>query len=245
MAQLEDPDVRSTLELARQLYVAVIAPAGPHVTPELYAVADGRLWFWTAHTTVKAKVLADDDRVAGVVLSPERAVVLHGRAERFDPKDLRAVPRALRQPRAIGEATLRFGLRNAADLGAFATDYARGRLGRSIPPRRVLVGIRPEAVEVVDVPRGRLAVLAWATDAGVRAAPCALDEDDTHVDATVDLAPNTPVAVVVDDYVAPGPAAKEGTLLRGTGSPTDDGRIVLDAERITDWRGVATATTKR
>lgn len=80
MDHLAEPAARSILEQGRHLYVAVAAPAGPHVTPELYSVADGRVWFWSAHSTVKAKVLADDMRAAAVVSANGRSVVMTGHA---------------------------------------------------------------------------------------------------------------------------------------------------------------------
>jgi len=255
MSGISDPTVRSILELGKQVYVAVAAPAGPHVTPELYSVADGRLWFWTAHTTVKAKTLAEDQRIGAVVVGRGRSVVLHGRAERFDPKDLASLPRAIRQPRAIGRAAVRFGLRNAADLGAFATDFVSGRLGRSLPPRRVLFGIHVDEAHVVDGPPSggaEDAVIAWETDGGPRAFPCRVERGErklwlrTELPGIAALPSPARVGVVLDDYVAPGPAAKRGTLLRGTATldPTD-GSVDLVPERTTAWQGVATATRKR
>jgi hypothetical protein len=254
MSGIDDPTVRSILEAGRQVYVAVAAPAGPHVTPELYSVADGRLWFWTAHTTVKAKTLVDDPRIGAVVPGRGRSVVLHGTAERFDPKDLAALPRAIRQPRAIGRAAVRFGLRNAADLGAFATDFVSGRLGRSLPPRRVLFGIRPDEAHVVDgAPPGGVedAVVAWETDDGPRAFPCRMERGErrfflrTELPGIDALPSPARVGVVLDDYVAPGPAAKRGTLLRGQATLNADGCVDLVPERTTAWQGVATATRRR
>jgi hypothetical protein len=267
---LSEPAVRSVLERGRQAYVAVASPAGPHVTPELYSVADGRLWFWSAATTVKVQVLGDDRRVAATVRAGSRSVVLTGKARTFDPKDLRALPRALREPRAIGAAAVRFGLRNAADLGAFAADFARGRLGRRLPPRRVLVGVKPTRVAVLDggaivlalgawadaapaaseaVGAGnRDAVVAWETAEGPVALPGRADPEEhaawlpPAAVALADLPSPARVGVVVDDYVAPGPAAKEGTLLRGTGTLHPDGRVDVEPDRTTDWQGVASRT---
>lgn len=272
MDHLAEPAARSILEQGRHLYVAVAAPAGPHVTPELYSVADGRVWFWSAHSTVKAKVLADDMRAAAVVSANGRSVVMTGHAERIDVRDLRTLPRALRDPRAIGMATMRFGLRNAADLGAFATDFVSGRLGRSIPPRRVLFGMKPSRLAVVDngrvlfglgdwaepapsseepvVEGHRAAVLAWETDRGPVALPGRVDLAKHRAwlpPGLVELAGLPSPArtgVVVDDYVAPGPAAKEGTLLRGTGTLGPSGRVDIVPERETDWSGVASRTKK-
>lgn len=273
MDHLAEPAARSVLEQGRHVYVAVAAPAGPHVTPELYSVSDGRVWFWSAHDTVKAKVLAADSRAAAVVSSNGRTVIMTGHVQRFDPKDVRALPRALKDPVALGRATVRFGLRNAADLGAFATDFVSGRLGRSLPPRRVLLGLKPSRLAVVDngrvlfalgdwgnpapeatepVTQGhREAVLAWETDAGPVALPGRVDLAEHRawvapaLRELADLPSPARAAVVVDDYVAPGPAAKEGTLLRGTGTLHEGGRVEIEPERTTDWSGVHTSTRKR
>lgn len=254
------------------MYVAVVGPAGPHVTPELYAVADGRVWFWSAANTVKVATLNRDPRAAATVSVDGRSVLLTGHVERFDPCDLKALPGALRDPVALGRATMRFGLRNAADLGAFAGDLVRGRLGRSLPPRRVLLGLMPSRSALVDNGRvlhavgdwpepgprhgapptdgHRAGVLAWETPDGCVALPARIDLADHEAwvaPALVTLAglPSTArVGVVVDDYVAAGPAAKEGTLLRGTGTLGSDGHVTIELERRTDWRGVATKTTK-
>src|SRR5687768_11775576 len=107
MDLLAEPAARSVLEQGRHLYVAVAAPAGPHVTPELYAIADGRVWFWSAADTVKAKVLGDDRRASATVSANGRDVVLSGVVERFDPRDVKGLPRALRDPLALGRATVR------------------------------------------------------------------------------------------------------------------------------------------
>jgi hypothetical protein len=51
--------------------------------------------------------------------------------------------------------------------------------------------------------------------------------------------------LVVDDYSAPGPAAKRGALMRGTVRVRLDGalaRIVVDADRQTTWDGADTVT---
>lgn len=273
MDLLAEPAARSIVEQGRHLYVAVAAPAGPHVTPELYSAADGRLWFWSAHDTVKAKVLREHPGASALVRTGDRSVIVAGRVEGFDPRDVAALPRALRDPLAVGRATVRFGLRNAADLGAFASDFARGRLGRSLPPRRILFGLRPTRLAVVDagkvllalgdwahaapadgppVTRGdEAAVLAWETEDGPLALPGRLEAGGTTawlptaLAGVAGLPSPARVGVVVDDYVAPGPAAKEGRLLRGTGTIGEGGRVDLVAERETEWKGVDASTTKR
>jgi hypothetical protein len=260
---------RSVLEEGRHLYVAVVTPAGPHVTPELYAVAGGRVWFWSAADTLKVKSLRRDPRASAIVSVDGRSVLLTGSVEQFDPRDVKALPRALRDPIALGRATMRFGLRNAADLSAFAGDLARGRLGRSLPPRRVLLGVTPSRSAIVDngrvlhalghwpmtgscdgaaPPTGlRAGVLAWEIPDGCVALPARIDlaaHEAWVAPSLVTLAglpSRARVAAVVDDYVAPGPAAKEGTLLRGTAT-VDGGHVTIELERRTEWKGVATKT---
>jgi hypothetical protein len=61
------------------------------------------------------------------------------------------------------------------------------------------------------------------------------------------VATGTDVAgcLVVDDYNAPGPAAKRGALLRGAARIEIDGavaRVRLDADRETTWDGADTHT---
>jgi hypothetical protein len=272
---LADPIVRDVLHRGRQLYVAVTTQAGPHVTPELYAVGDDRLWFWTAHDTLKAKVLGDGE-VAGVLVRVgDRVVLASGPTQRIDLRSPGSVPSALGDLARAGRATVDFGLRNAADLGAFASDFVKGRLGRSVPPRRVLIALAPERVALLDA--GRVleswgaweavaavgtwalagdegAVVAWHSAAGPLALPARAQADGRTAwlpSAVVALA-GPPVddgaAIVVDRYVAPGPAAKEGLLVRGRATLTDEGdkvRLDVDPERETAWSGVVTKTTKR
>ena len=53
------------------------------------------------------------------------------------------------------------------------------------------------------------------------------------------------LSVVVDDYSAPGPAAKQGTLVRGRGRlrPDGSGFVTVDPDRSVEWDGVDTTAT--
>ena len=52
-----------------------------------------------------------------------------------------------------------------------------------------------------------------------------------------------PLGLVVDEYVAPGPAAKRGTLLRGQGRRNGTrGCIEVRVDREVNWNGVRTAS---
>ena len=69
-----------------------------------------------------------------------------------------------------------------------------------------------------------------------------------HVPAGLGVGEATaPACLAVDDYVAPGPAAKTCLLRRGSGTPSRDGdvvRIDLDVERDTTWDGAETRTER-
>jgi hypothetical protein len=59
----------------------------------------------------------------------------------------------------------------------------------------------------------------------------------------LDLGATVPLAFVGDEYRAPGPAAKQGLLVRGTGRRTDrPGTIHVDAHAVVAWDGVDTET---
>src|SRR3954453_19293905 len=108
-------EVESTLAVGRQAHVAVSSPRGPHVTPELYAWSDGRLWFWFATSTLKSRVLAERPEAAALVSAEGRSVLLQGRVDVVDvrrPATLLSGPRrGLRISRGLGA----YLLRNAAD----------------------------------------------------------------------------------------------------------------------------------
>ena len=117
---------------------------------------------------------------------------------------------------------------------------------------------RVEAPDVVPgLPGARDAAIAWQHDDGVIVLPGRLESAS---DLAVAHAPavlaqlagvesgESAVAVVSDDYRAPGPAAKSGSMLRGRGTLSFDGaiaRIQLAVERETSWDGAATRTEER
>ena len=243
-----EPDIESVLREGREAHIAVVSPEGPHVTPELYAWSGGRLWFWFAHTTLKSRVLADRPVAAAMVDAGDRSAVIEGSVDLIDvrrPTSLVGTPaRGLRALLAAGVYTVR----NAEDLGAFVCDLVSGRLGWAPPPSRVLASLEPqratlaersatggEAV-VVGLPGPSVAPGRWSLDAAeVRVSPEDL--------AWSGVAGRTPIAIVSDEYVAPGPAAKVGTLLRGTAETKgSDGVLAVDARTLTEWDGIDTET---
>ena len=118
---------------------------------------------------------------------------------------------------------------------------------------------RVEAPDVVPgLPGARDAAIAWRYDEGVVVLPGRLESpvSDTAVAHAPGVlaqlagveAGESAAAVVSDDYRAPGPAAKSGSMLRGRGTLSYDGafaRIELAVERETSWDGAATRTEER
>jgi hypothetical protein len=261
-------DLTSTLQEGRQAYIAVPSKHGPHVTPELYTWSDGKLWFASATTTLKAKVL-DREGCGGVlVTSAGRSVVLTGPVAAYDPRDVRSIASTLRSLPSVARASGSFVTRNASDLLAFVGDTARGRLGRKPPPMRVLFALDPDRAAGVENDRLTGAWGGWSgpdladdtmVPAGGSAAVLAVPgpvplparwfEDDKEcfvapdLLAMLDLDDRIPIGLVTDEYHRPGPAAKAGALLRGEATIGDrPGVVKVDAERLVEWDGVETSS---
>lgn len=257
---------KSTLEEGRQAYVALDSRDGPHVTPDLYALVGNEVWLAVASTTLKARLAATQPAASVVVSVPGRSVLLQGRLDVIDPRSWRRSVEHLVGLSHILRALGKYTLRNAPDLFSFLGDTVTGKLGRGFPPFRLALRFTVERGVIVEGGQvterfgswpnqpnptvansvapvgGEPAVVAFR---GGRAAPCRWYEDDhcafvaPDVLALLDLDPSFPVGVVVDEYTAAGPAAKEGTLKRGTAHlATDPGRIDCDLEREVTWSGV-------
>jgi hypothetical protein len=258
----------STLHEGRQVHVAVAAKRGPHVTPGLYAWSGDRLWFPVATTTLKAKVLSRRPSAGAVVQVGDRSVLLVGTVEVLDPTKPRRLAGQLQRFPDAAAAMARFAARNAPDLLAFVGDTVRGRLGRGVPPARVAVGLLPQSAALVQ--RGAVVEGwgGWS-ELGARSeepATAAPDDGDEVVAALpgpvavparwsearselrcptavldhLDLADTFPLSFVGDDYVAPGPAAKQGLLVRGTGRREGPGTVRVEAHEVVAWDGIDT-----
>lgn len=149
MSALDEVDVESLVADASQIYVGVAAKHGPHVTPELFAASGGRLWCMTAAVTVKAKVLAHDDRIAFLTTQDNFHVAGIGRAFLFDPAKPFSIASGIASLAHSPLGAARFVARNLEELAGAARDALAGRLGGPIPPHRVMVAIQPSALAVV------------------------------------------------------------------------------------------------
>jgi hypothetical protein len=261
----------STLAEGRQAYVAMTTKQGPHVTPELYAWVGGRLWFASASTTLKAKVLDQDERVGAVVSAGGRSVLLRGNVSRYDIRHPIALACRLRQLPEASLAWTSYVIRNGPDLLAFVSDTAVGRLGSRVPPVRVLFSLEPTGAAVVENdalleqwgvwrqgrrPRAVSRTVPTGGEPAVAALPGPLavpgrwfaDGRRLRIAAELTglagLRGRFPLSVVLDEYQAPGPAAKEGTLLRGQGRlvPGEPGAIDVELDHAVTWDGVETSS---
>lgn len=256
--------VVSALAEGRQAYVAVESAKGPHVTPELYAWSNGALWIAAASTTLKARVLAHRRYAAVVVRLAGRDVMMDGPVSIFDVRKPTEILFRLRHvPEAVA-AGARFALRNAQDLVAFAGDAVTGKIGLRVPPVRILFALRPRRVLLID---GETVVGAWGWDGeamadgelevpagnercvaafpGPIAIPCRWFPEEQRIFIPPQLLAlanpqlQSPIAFVVDDYRAPGPAAKWGRLHRGIGqASTKPGYVDIISNEVVEWNGV-------
>lgn len=251
--------MHSALHEARQLHIALEVDGRPHVTPELFTWSAGKVWFASAPSTYKSRHLETGDRVAAVIGLPGRDLLLRGTVERMRPADLvRGGHRSL----DAAAATARFAVRNAGDLLAFAGDAIRGRTGRRVPELRILYSLEPTAAALLEngetterwqwdaagadagTSSGSGGARAVAAFAGPAALPARWFEDASELrvpPAALDLyeiPEEGAVAIVLDEYNAPGPAAKSGTMLRGTATAASDpGAFAVDVEREVGWAG--------
>lgn len=184
---------------APQVMVGVRSRRGPHVTPELFALASGRIWCLTAATTLKVKVLDGGGPVAVAATTKDgRSALAIGRATVLDParpiRNLGSLVTSLTSPVAVG----RFAARNAAELTGTVVDLLQGKLGGPLPPRRVVVCIEPTAYAVVD--GGAVSTSAgWERDAsGGAHASAARRADGASDDGGEDDEPDTVLRDLAD-----------------------------------------------
>jgi hypothetical protein len=142
--------VDHVLERASQLMVGIVSARGPHVTPELFTVAAGRVWCLTAASSLKARALAKGGAVAVAASADGSSVVGVGRCVVLDAahplRNLRNLEASLTTPLAVGQ----YALDNAGELVGSVVDLFSGRLGGPVPPRRVVLGIDLVATAVLQ-----------------------------------------------------------------------------------------------
>lgn len=162
---------------ATQLYIAIKTKNGPHVTPELFTVSDGKFWCMTATSTLKSKILRREGQVGLLAVAGDEAVVARGSATVVDPaRPLEAAVRPTSTARAMIGAT-KFVAENALELTGAVVAALKGKLGDPLlPPPRVLIGMSAEAGVVL---LGDAVAEEWGwEDSGLPLSSEALELDD-------------------------------------------------------------------
>ncbi|GAC1327014.1 MAG: hypothetical protein NVSMB17_00510 [Candidatus Dormibacteria bacterium] len=135
--------------------VAVLGAGGPHVTPTAFAIADGRIWFVAAASTVKVRALRRRSAASVLFSDGPFSVVVCGRGSVMSMTNPREIFQLLRQPLSTVAAGAMFTLRNSELLVRAAIDNLGWR-GPGLPSDLVLVAIEPargmllEGLDVVD-----------------------------------------------------------------------------------------------
>ncbi len=165
---LVGPPVAGVLHEARQLHLAISTKHGLHITPALYSLAAGRVWFFAAAATLKAQVIATGDRGGALVRTGDQCVSMAGRLERVDVLAPMQLARAAPSVPAVPAAVAGFVLRNAVDLVGFAGDTLAGRTGSPVLSRRVLFALVPDRVAFLEADGLTEARGSWPGSLGPR-----------------------------------------------------------------------------
>jgi hypothetical protein len=219
-------------------FLGVDTGRGPHVTPQLYARAAGRLWATAAKSALKVRTIRARPSVVLTVFSIDgrRAVVVHGDAHIVDYADPFEVLRSPIDGLLGAHGARRLLTDNPAEIANSLADVVRGRI--TIDDRRVLIDVHPDRVEVFDAPGA--AVFAARTASGLLARPAAWDEHETTAHLAhalpAPLEDSLPTCVTIDHSDGAGAGNKRGEMFRGLGRATGDA-VLMDVERITRWSG--------
>ncbi|MFN2543739.1 MAG: pyridoxamine 5'-phosphate oxidase family protein [Actinomycetota bacterium] len=248
---------RSVRRLLREgvlCYLASSHPAGPHVTPVVYAVHGSNVWVTTARRSVKARTWRRDDRVGGLVRAGDRAVAFAGHVSPHDLLDPASWPRSVLHAPSLTRAATAFTTRNARFFAGYALDAYRVPLAW-MPPGRVFAAVSLEQLALigpdeVDVPSGRFGgrVKSEATFRAARSGdalrgiPDAVRERIAGVgDAALGLQGSGPPVVLPARWQEEGAfvsAVVEGRVLSlGRGGPEVKASLTID--HASQWRARA------
>jgi hypothetical protein len=146
-AKAEAAGVLSASELIR---VAVDTASGPHVSPVLFGMAGGRVWFVTARRSLKARTLRERPTAGVAAWAGGRAVSMLGTVRLFDPlaphRSRLGLADVLAGP--FGAASL--ACRNVLELAGYALDAPAMLGGPSLPGDVLLAAFEPIAAAVIE-----------------------------------------------------------------------------------------------
>ncbi len=160
------PEIERTIGAGPLCYVTAETPRGPHLTPLVFVVSEGRMWLTTSRASVKARAWRRDPNLAGMVVARERAVSFVGRVATYDLLDADTWERTLHRVPAISAASARFVRKNARFFAGYAFDARHLPLSWT-PPGRVFVEVEMDRAALLDVPGGRV-LDVWGAWPGAR-----------------------------------------------------------------------------
>lgn len=146
---LRDPLVADVISGAKLCHVAVQSKFGPHVTPEAFSTARGRLWFVTSIRSLKTRAIRLDPRVGVLLRAGERSLSFSGRAEILSMWSPGEGARLFASALPAWEAVGSYGVRNIGIMLGYALDLGTLSSG-TLPIDRVLVAVRPESASLIE-----------------------------------------------------------------------------------------------
>ena len=121
----------------------------PLVNPAVFSFAGGSLWMTTSRYAAKTIIARRDPRAAFLVDGGDRAVLLRGALEVFDPINLSNDVRAVLEGPSFFMGMAGYALRNAPFVAGYALDLAR--LPREwMPYNRVIIRMKLSDADIVE-----------------------------------------------------------------------------------------------
>jgi len=121
----------------------------PLVNPAVFSFAGGSLWMTTSRYAAKTIIARRDPRAAFLVDAGDRAVLLRGALEVFDPINLSNDVRAVLEGPSFFIGMAGYALRNAPFVAGYALDLAR--LPREwMPYNRVILRMKLSDADIVE-----------------------------------------------------------------------------------------------
>jgi hypothetical protein len=121
----------------------------PLVNPAVFSYAGGSLWMTTSRYAAKTLIARRDPRAAFLVDGGDRAVLLRGALEVFDPINLSNDVRAVLEGPSFFMGMAGYALRNAPFVAGYALDLTR--LPREwMPYNRVILRMKLSDADIVE-----------------------------------------------------------------------------------------------
>ena len=224
----------------------------PLVNPAVFSFAGGSLWMTTSRYAAKTIIARRDPRAAFLVDGGERAVLLRGALEVFDPLNVSNDVRAVLEGPSFFMGMAGYALRNAPFIAGYALDLTR--LPREwMPYNRVIMRMKLSDADIVEgtpfpaaqaarvpaVPAEvsrRLAGVSRGYACWIEGGLPLIRPAFWEVDrGRVSVAPTSgrpragsPGAMVVESHHRFRPSLMVGTCVRGTFAASTDGAAIAE-----------------